>query len=655
MSQPNHSTFRYLSAHELAFELDAKPQGSSWVASCPCHDDTNPSLSIREGDDGRCLVHCHALHDQKRLLAALAQQGLAPSSGTQATRPKVGGDNGKVRTPVPQLTREPEYTGDGESKGWTQDAPCPGCGTLYDFDTRSGCSGYSLADGKHFGCSEIPHGKPGPTGCFRHRWAGCTCPVPHKVTLPSPEADGFISAGELIDEPDEEYEWLVEGMLPASGSSFVCGFPKTGKTVFLLNLCFCVSHGEPFLGRTTQQGIVLYLGLEEKRREVKKKLRALGQRRDEHYLKAYIAPAPEKAREWLERNVARYEPVLIAIDTFQRLTHVRDMNDYSKVSAALEPLHDLARTSGAHLTMGHHSGKSGSFLGSTALLGGVDAMVEITRKEAYRTIKSTQRYGDDLEECVLAIDESYRLSLGGTRRDADEQAMARDILDFLMSASDPLERDSITAQVEGRQAVKVRALRRLVDTGHVQRTGEGRRGNPFLYSCTHIYPGTTVQETDFARQDAKNTCTGGIAPEGPFGHFAGTGKPGFETHPGVKETMTLLADTVRDTESLVHVMMPLPETQDHDWQDARSMLMTAAMDADLYGVAFLLDEPQLVMEAIAYTTRDVPRQWYHGIYDAVLDTLNADHTQYVERSLARDPDVGEYGERLEVQVWQVPA
>lgn len=29
-----------------------------WTACCPAHDDRSPSLAIREGEDGRVLVHC---------------------------------------------------------------------------------------------------------------------------------------------------------------------------------------------------------------------------------------------------------------------------------------------------------------------------------------------------------------------------------------------------------------------------------------------------------------------------------------------------------------------------------------------------------------------------------------------------------------------
>ena len=33
---------------------------STWIACCPAHDDKNPSLAIRQVDDGRILIHCFA-------------------------------------------------------------------------------------------------------------------------------------------------------------------------------------------------------------------------------------------------------------------------------------------------------------------------------------------------------------------------------------------------------------------------------------------------------------------------------------------------------------------------------------------------------------------------------------------------------------------
>jgi hypothetical protein len=51
-----------------------------WSARCPAHADSNPSLSIAQGDDGRCLVNCHAGCDFGAIVAAveLSQRDLFP-------------------------------------------------------------------------------------------------------------------------------------------------------------------------------------------------------------------------------------------------------------------------------------------------------------------------------------------------------------------------------------------------------------------------------------------------------------------------------------------------------------------------------------------------------------------------------------------------
>lgn len=42
-----------------------------WTALCPAHEDHSPSLSIREEEDGRVLLHCHAGCTPEAVLAAL--------------------------------------------------------------------------------------------------------------------------------------------------------------------------------------------------------------------------------------------------------------------------------------------------------------------------------------------------------------------------------------------------------------------------------------------------------------------------------------------------------------------------------------------------------------------------------------------------------
>ncbi|MFO0847309.1 MAG: AAA family ATPase [Gemmataceae bacterium] len=45
--------------------------GSGWSARCPAHEDTNPSLSVSAGDDGRALIKCHAGCRPESIVAAV--------------------------------------------------------------------------------------------------------------------------------------------------------------------------------------------------------------------------------------------------------------------------------------------------------------------------------------------------------------------------------------------------------------------------------------------------------------------------------------------------------------------------------------------------------------------------------------------------------
>lgn len=62
-----------MSAENLLSRLErVKRTGAGrWQARCPAHDDRGPSLSIRELDDSRILVHCFAGCDVRSVLSAV--------------------------------------------------------------------------------------------------------------------------------------------------------------------------------------------------------------------------------------------------------------------------------------------------------------------------------------------------------------------------------------------------------------------------------------------------------------------------------------------------------------------------------------------------------------------------------------------------------
>lgn len=68
-------------AHALVAALAGRWHGGYGIARCPAHDDRSPSLAVRDGEDGRLLVRCHAGCHQAAVIAALRGRGLWPGRG----------------------------------------------------------------------------------------------------------------------------------------------------------------------------------------------------------------------------------------------------------------------------------------------------------------------------------------------------------------------------------------------------------------------------------------------------------------------------------------------------------------------------------------------------------------------------------------------
>jgi hypothetical protein len=118
----------------------------------------------------------------------------------------------------------------------------------------------------------------------------------------------------------------------------------------------------------------------------------------------------------------------------------------------------------------HHSPKGDpraaidAALGSTAIAGSVDTLLVLRRNDRFRTIITEQREGSGFpEEVTLDFDEeTRRVSLGVTRKDADEHQAASAIHDYLKGETEPVDEPTIKKEVDGhRTTAKVSGLRRL--------------------------------------------------------------------------------------------------------------------------------------------------------------------------------------------------
>jgi hypothetical protein len=323
----------------------------------------------------------------------------------------------------------------------------------------------------------------------------------------------FTTLDDLLVEPEEETAFVWDKTLPVGGFSICSAKPKVGKSTTARNLAVCISRGEPFLGRDTQQGTVLYLCLEEKRAEVKKHFAAMQASGTDILI--YTGATPENALNELAVAIADYEPVLVIIDPLSRVLRVRDFNDYGGMSRGLEPFIDLARKLNTHILALHHDGKGerdggDALLGSTALFGAVDCHIQMKKRERRRTILTTNRYGEDLPETVIELQpDTGIISNHGDLETANLADKKNEVLACLGDDEELTEGD-IKKRIGGKQGLISKAIRELFDSGQLSRSGQGKRGNPYLYrkvvcigdsDATHQSENGETRFSGFSRSD----------------------------------------------------------------------------------------------------------------------------------------------------------
>ncbi|MGO4609546.1 hypothetical protein AB4142_24690 [Variovorax sp. 2RAF20] len=79
--------------HFLQRLESVKPSGRGFTARCPAHEDGSPSLSIKEGEDGRVLLNCFAGCPPQEVVAALGltMADLFPANGKPRRPPPAPG------------------------------------------------------------------------------------------------------------------------------------------------------------------------------------------------------------------------------------------------------------------------------------------------------------------------------------------------------------------------------------------------------------------------------------------------------------------------------------------------------------------------------------------------------------------------------------
>ena len=324
----------------------------------------------------------------------------------------------------------------------------------------------------------------------------------------------FTELENLLTESDELVEWIVTDMIAAGSANILAAPPKVGKSTAARVLALEVARGGTFLGHPCTPAPVWYVALEDKRSEVKKHLLRLGATGSDP-LRFFFRQPVRNLLGQLTALAEEERPGLIIVDTLQRLINAKDLNDYAETTSKIDPILTLARETGAAVLLVHHAGKAdragiGAVLGSTALAGSVDNVFLMKRTERYRLLRSEQRIGPNIEDVVVALDETTgNITCGPSKHDADVTCVATELLASIHNAAEPLTSADWGQTVEARRTVWLAAQHRLVEQGQVDRTGTGKKGAPYRYcipvSSSRVPPNRGEPASSLSSEDENTT------------------------------------------------------------------------------------------------------------------------------------------------------
>jgi AAA domain len=290
--------------------------------------------------------------------------------------------------------------------------------------------------------------------------------------------------------PDDDLEWLVEGILPANAFVSVYGTPGHYKSFLAQYLAMMVANGTPAFGKAVTQGNVLYIALEGQR-GIKGRFGAMRG----HYQVPFEAiryvtrprdfqTSASDAQELMEEVGEDGIPYsLIVIDTLARAFGGGDENAAQDMNKFISIVDAMRQATGATVLVIHHSGKDSAkgMRGSTALLGAVDAEILAKKHGKAGTAKITKmKDGEDGQVMSFRMIEAPTGLKFKTSLVLEPDTKPVDALDEEEAASAPPARRSDPRGTNERLALA--ALRKAFEDGDAEKVHLKDYGN---VTCIH--------------------------------------------------------------------------------------------------------------------------------------------------------------------------
>ena len=342
----------------------------------------------------------------------------------------------------------------------------------------------------------------------------------------------------FLSRPMDQTRYIWDKTLAFRSSSLLVGKPRDGKSTLGLNLALAVCRGLPFLGRETHKSSVLYLSLDNSAEDMDEMLAKLDARSDDP-LFIHSGTIPENSTEWLVDILNRKDIRLAIVDTMQRFFHLEDNHAYAEAINKMEPLDNFAKDIGFHVMYLHHAGKSGGYLGTTAYKAMCPTYMELMRigDSQQRILTSDQRYGKHFESIAIGMDKDGWIKVIGTYEDAQINEVIPKIREFVEMDEEGVTELEIRKNIPARGIIVSKAIRAMFRAGTIERTGQGKKGDPFKY---HIVASLPFGDSSSSSLSYKSEHLGLAGLESkkqgqPFGKVKENSSPEFRDKDGTRK------------------------------------------------------------------------------------------------------------------------
>lgn len=294
------------------------------------------------------------------------------------------------------------------------------------------------------------------------------------------------------EAPDE----LVQGVLTAGAGSMLYGDSNSGKTFFTIDLACAVARGVPWMGRRTEQGLVVYVAAESPS-SVKSRLQAYQAHHGctvpdfaivQNPLDLHSGDTDAEALiamvRILERQRGRKVRLIVG-DTLARLSAGANENSGEHMGLVVQRIDRIREECAAHVLLIHHSGKAAAngARGWSGIRAAVDTEIEVTDALSGRCAEFTKqrdlptrgqrvgfrlesvaigvtKWGDPATTCVVVPEDAPAREVKGKKVGAVEGA----VLEFLTAKRTGVKKSAVVSHFDGRyeKGPVYRAIKALV-------------------------------------------------------------------------------------------------------------------------------------------------------------------------------------------------